>query len=913
MRRWPGIFLFLLLFLFISFISGQGFPSSSADSRPVIVRITVQVDGQEDDDVMKELVSIQEGEIFSLKNITESIRQIYQTGLISDARVSKEGEDRIHLTYMLTRRLFVGKVDFAGGKGISPKRLKDGLYSLLPEGHFSEDKLERAQEELKEVLKREGYFHADVKASVDHGPKSSSVDVRFEISSGRRYSIKEISFLGDMVFPEPELRKIVQSREGGIYKPSLIDLDISKLKEKFNSAGYQRAEIGLAGEDYDDSGGSVSLSFRIVPNERISIHIRGADVPISVVRPIWEERIFEEWGLVEGEARILSHLRKKGYIFAAVKSRLDREDSVASVIHDITPGDKYKIQDISFEGMTYFTSSQLKEELGMTERILFFGLTDGERLFELPREIELLYQTKGFSGARVDMNSSTQGKKVSVVYSIEEGPQERIKTIAINGATLFSPDTLKSQLNISEGGPFFQPYLQKEVEKLEVFYLNQGMKGTSVAARVEHEGDNLFSLVFDIQEGRRVRIDRVIIAGNVVTRRSTVERELEVKEGDYAFYSSLLETKRNLERLGIFSEVKVEEIPVALDRENLVISLREGERHYASLGIGLETKNEPRTFAIWNTIVRPRGTAEFMRSNILGTASQISFISQFSLKEKRGVISWEQPYFFGMPIRTYMNAWLEREERKSFSFDRRGISLSGIKQVSPDLVLLSTLRWARTILTFLEISESAVDRQFFPFSATSLSGSLIRDKRDDSFNPERGSFMSFVVEWAYPLFRAESDYLKSFIKLQHISPILGNLNLSSTFRLGLGMGRMPIHERFFAGGSNSFRGEEFDELGPKDSNSLKPVGGKALVLFNFEFKFPLSSALKNLSGAVFYDLGNVFAKRSQFDLEALRDAVGIGIRYRTPLGPLRFDLAWNLEAPERKGKPLAFITIGNVF
>jgi outer membrane protein insertion porin family len=329
--------------------------------------------------------------------------------------------------------------------------------------------------------------------------------------------------------------------------------------------------------------------------------------------------------------------------------------------------------------------------------------------------------------------------------------------------------------------------------------------------------------------------------------------------------------------------------------------------------LGLETKSEPRSFEVWNNVLRLRGTAEIVRTNLLGDASQLSFVSQMSLKETRGVVSWEQPYFLGFPLRGYMNIWLEREERVSFGFDRRGVSLTGIKALSGDLMTVMTLRYARTVLTHLEITESEVDRQFFPFSSTSFSSSLIRDRRDDSFNPQKGYFASAVLEWAFPLFRAEAEFLKTFIKYQRFFSLAPRWNLATTFRLGLGRGRIPIHERFFAGGSNSFRGEEFDALGPKDAFSGKPVGGKALILLNFEFSFPLLASLPNLSATIFYDSGNVFSKRSQFNLASMHNALGFGLRYRTPLGPLRFELGWNLARLERKAKPLLFLTIGQVF
>jgi outer membrane protein insertion porin family len=129
----------------------------------------------------------------------------------------------------------------------------------------------------------------------------------------------------------------------------------------------------------------------------------------------------------------------------------------------------------------------------------------------------------------------------------------------------------------------------------------------------------------------------------------------------------------------------------------------------------------------------------------------------------------------------------------------------------------------------------------------------------------------------------------------------------------LGRGKVPIHERFFGGGSNSFRGVEFDELGPKDPDSFKPIGGKALLLFNFEFTFPILSVFKNLNGALFYDVGNVFAQRRQVSLASFHNALGFGLRYKTPLGPIRLELGWHVDAPEDEKKVLIFVTIGNVF
>jgi len=906
--------LFFLLFLFFVFLPRES-SAQSQNPSPLITSVTVWIDGQPDTEAMEELIPLKEGEEFSLKRITNSIKQIYRTRLFSDVQVLKEGEKEIQLTFLLTRRVFTRRIILRGKQKISHKKLKESLFSLSEGSSFSDEKMSRAVEELKEALMQEGYFQPEIEASAMRDPESPTVNVIFEIRAAKMYIIKKIAFSGEKILTEAELKKEMKSKEGEEYIPSVLEGDITGLKEFYSSKGYQRAEIDVEETRFDGSEGNVYLSLIIIPHEKIEIVVEGAQIPLSLLEPIWEPRIFEEWGLSEGKAKIIGYLRKKGYLFSSATSSIEKVDNEVHVVYKVSPGEKFKIRRVSFEGLKYFTPSELTEKLVLETNTPFSSWIDGERLFELPAEIEFLYKTRGFPDTRASLYFFPRGKSVRANFVIEEGRQEKIEKISFEGTNLFSRKILLEQISSFEGGFFYQPNIQKDMERLGHFYLNQGVRGTEIRARIEKVAGDIFSVVFSLQEGKKVKIEKIVITGNVVTKKRTILRELRVKEGEYALSERIRESKRRLEKLGIFTEIKIDEIPLSAEKENLIVSVREGERNYAGLGVGLETMSEPQTFALWNNPVRLRGTAEFIRSNVLGSAAQVSLVGQFSLKEKRGVFSWEQPYFFGIAVQTYVNAWMEREGRESFTFDRQGVSLTAIKSVSKDLLFLTTLRWARTNFVILLIEESEVDRQHRPFSAASVSGSFIWDRRNDPFHPEKGSFLSFVLERAFPLFQSESNYLKSFIKYQHFIPVLSRVTFSATSRFGLGGGKkpIPVHERFFAGGSNSFRGARFDELGPKDPVSQKPVGGQALFLLNFELTFPLIPAIKDLSGVLFYDKGNVFEKTANINLVALQDAVGIGIRYRTPLGPVRLELGWNLDAVEGERKPLVFITIGNIF
>jgi len=907
--RWLGLCAAGILFVLSSVLSAY-----NATQLPIIDTIIVQTDEGPGSEAFTELITINPGERFSYIRVSNNIKQLYKTGLFSDIKVLKEGEKKLQLVFLLTKNLIVRQIRFSGLEFISDRKIKSGLESLREGESFSEEKLQRSIDELIKALEKEGYFHPDIEVEREKDPETGQVDVTFRLEYIRKYNVGTINFTGETILAEEQLIKKMDIKPGSEFIPSILNDDLQRLKGLYTGMDYRRAEVSVEAREFDRIKGLVDLKIHVTPGEKIEIIIKGADVPKELLVPIWEGEIFEEWGLAEGEAKIISYLRRKGFLFATVASRIEQDKGQIRIIHTISPGEKYGVMGIEFRGLSYFSSEEL-EELILQDTIPFFNRISGDRLFELPLEIVFLYKTYGFPDTRVVVNYEKHGKKVKPIFYIEEGTQETIDTIIFKGAQFYDRDKLLSQISSAEGGPFYLPAVQKDVERLEAFYLNQGIRNTEIRTEIVDPGGGQHEIVFHVQEGNTVTIENIIIAGNKVTRKNTIMREIMIAQGAPAYYEDILETKRRLENLGIFMEVKIEEIPLSPSKENLLITVREGDRNYAGLGLGLETKNEPRSFEVWNNEFRPRGTAEYIRSNLFGTAAQISVVGQLSLVERRAVFSWEQPYFFGLHLQTYLNAWLEREERVSYSYERRGISLSTIKPLSEsgDMTLLTALRVVRTTLVDLKISESEVDRQFFPFSATSLSGSFIWDRRNDPFNPARGYFFSSVLEWAYPIFNDESNFQKSFSKFQYIFTPLPNLQLISTTRLGLGRGRMPIHERFFGGGSNSFRGVLFDELGPKDPESGRPVGGKALLLFNLDFTFPILSSIENLRGSVFFDHGNVFDKRRQVSWSGFQNALGFGLRYRTPLGPIRLELGWNLDSEQRDKNPLLFITIGNVF
>ncbi len=904
----------------IALLLGLGpFVAPAQEAGPSVVeRVAVEVDGRPGEAALLDLISVKPGDPFSTLAVDQAVKTIFRTGLFSDVRVLRSGDDGVVLTFVLVRNLFVDDVKFRGAR-VPSGRLMDGLTALRPGSVYSEDRVPIATEDVRKVLRSEGLFDAAVAVEVRPDPRSSSARLVFRVDSWKTVRVRSVAFEGDVIGSRETLLRRLGCRPGDAYVPSKLERGLQALAGHYASEGFRRADIRLAEEAFGGNGSGVDLRIDIEANERIRVDIRGARIPARLIEPIWDERIFEQWGLDEGEARILNHLRRRGYLLADVDSRIERTDEELLVIHEITRGEKIRIDKVEFTGITAFPSDDLKVLLAVRQGVPMFEFLGYDRLFSLPRDIEALYKENGFAEAQVRLDFTRNGAGFKAVFAVKEGPRRRVSAIRLEGVRSLAPDVLLAQLANREGGPYFPPNVQRDVGQIENAYLNRGIRGTEVLPRVELDEDNRVSLVYEVTEGEPFVISNILVIGNRETRPRVIDREIQVRKGEVADQSRILESRRRLERLGIFSEVRVEQVPTGPGTEVLIVNLREGEKNYAGVGLGFESRNRlSGSLASWPDEFRPRGTAEYIRGNVLGLGAQAGLVGQLSTIERRAVASWSQPYLFGLSMPTTLLAWAEREDRVSFKFDRRGVSLNTFKPFGAGRLLLASLSLTRTAIFDVSIEDPPedIDRRYLPYSAAMASVSMSWDRRDDTLNPVRGHYFSLVGEWGFPVFGMESDYQKIYLKSQVFRPLSSSLNLGLTARLGLGRSLRNLPERFFAGGSNTFRGEEFDMLGPLDPTALKPLGGEGVFLVNTELVFPLVRSWRELRFAAFFDLGNVYGRIKDFRPLELRGAAGAGIRYRTPLGPVRFEVAWKLwglDATDRKGRPLFFLTIGNIF
>jgi outer membrane protein insertion porin family len=426
----------LILYVFTPSVSAQ--PALQS-----VNSVDVIVDGLPASSDIQELVTIEPGDVFSLNEINNIIKQLYKTGLFSNIKAEKQGGEQVDLTFRLSRRLYVRHIQFSGLKQISSSWMRGQLTALTEGRPYSEDKFIRAEKEVKRILAGRGRFDTEVEGVIDKDPQVSFVDITFQLGDSREYRVEDIQFTGDVILSRERLTRVMKTAVSETFSPRILESDLVRLRDLYITQGYQRVQVEVRERELNQESGKVVLTIAVEARERIEIEITGADVPVSLVRPIWEADIFEEWGLEEGKAKIITELRKKGYLFANVSSSIERENNTILVQYDVTPGERYKVEDIVFEGLQYFSPEELKNRLAIQENIPFLTNIDGARLFELPYEIESLYETIGFSATRISLNFKLLDTRVTPVFYIEEGPQAVIEKITFSGNEFFSADKLQ--------------------------------------------------------------------------------------------------------------------------------------------------------------------------------------------------------------------------------------------------------------------------------------------------------------------------------------------------------------------------------------------------------------------------------------------------------------------------------------
>jgi len=859
------------------------------------------------------LLKVRKGDRFNYKNIRESMENLYKIGSFDDidVNIKKKENSKLDIVFVLAPRLTIESIRI---KIVEPDisrnyislplpfkkiELKNAISSVRESTYFDKNKLGEMEEEVKKFLGARGYFNSSVTHQAIKNPDHSTVKIKLTVSPGKRPIIEKIDVFLKLQDQELYL-KIKSLMDARYYVPTHFNKKIDKVYQLLKKRKYYFPDISLKEDFLDPLKEKVNLSLTVNPGYRHEIQFVGMGNKISLVSSVWEKRVFEKWAETESKARILYYLKNRGYLSAEVGSKVEvnEKDSTKVITFDVKKNKKYKLGKIYLKGNFSIPETELKK-IFETHSLIYDRLIH-VRLSSIMADLQILqfyYYFKGFPLTRIFTQPIFRGDKADIYYIINEGKKFTVKSLDFEGNAFFSSQVLNSLMQTKMNGPFVQQKLNEDIEKLKNFYYSSGFDKIEVNADVSQGTEK--TVLIRIKEGGLYRMGNLIIIGASSVQRSLIRRLFPLEKNDPFDQMKIDVFESEIDNSSIFNIFDVIKINRQQDVVDVMVKANPDYSRYYGFGIGWE---ERKGF---------RGTVEYQGRNIFRTYSTFSIMAQLGENEKRGVLSFDTPYFFSNRINSSLKLWADNEIYPSYKFNRFGFSESIIKKITVNSYVMGSFSWYRTELTDLAITPSDIDQTDLPFDTGALNLSFVKENRDDPFNPSAGSYFSVDMKTGLPIFNKE-DY--TFFKLrwsyQRNFKLFRHSTISASIRNGIGFGDMSITERFFAGGLNSFRGTRRDRLSPIDPVTDNPKGGNILFLLNFEATFPvIILPVRDIFVAVFFDIGNVFEEVRDFNPGKLEKAAGFSLKYKTRMGPLRFDIGWNLKT----GKPEIHIGIGNVF
>jgi len=734
--------------------------------------------------------------------------------------------------------------------------------------------------------------------------------------------ITQIDVVGAHKVEEATIRFKLKSRVGDPYSPEVVREDIKALY----SLGYFE-DIVIQADIFE---GGLKLTFvlhekpsiqslRIVGNRKISTDKVKAKIDLT------EGAIVPPGALVKNAEKIRLFYEEEGYYQAKVEGQEERiSPQEVSITFNVVEGDKFDVGEIRIVGNKSLKEKDIKGKLQTSELYLFFfgGTLKREELRRDLDRIRAYYLDNGFLDIAVEdpeIQLDAPRKKLRIVIRVEEGPQYRIGELSIKGNSLFSETEVRQLIKSQSGGVFSREALQGDVVAITDRYSERGYLFADVAPVTDVlRAETTVNVALEITEGRQAFIHRVEIMGNIRTRDKVIRREIRLVEGDVFGSTRLRESRKSLENLGYFEEVKIEtKRAAAEDQVDVAVDVKEKPTGAFTIGGG------------YSSLDGPIGVASISQNNLFGLGRRASLAAQIGQNANRFDAVYTDPHFrdtdFLTEVRGFANQ-LRFKEFQGFDESNAGGSLTVGHHLFEAVTGSITYGFTRVQIKNVDTvnAPALIVRQAEESGGVSntsaLTLTLARSTLDSYTEPTRGLYARATAQYAGGFLGADSNFTKYGLELSQYWPLWGKFvgHLRANVLYGDAFGstpNLPIQERFFLGGIDTIRGFRNFTVSPRDPVNEGFVGGNKAGYINAEILFPLYEPLR-MRGVVFFDIGNAYDERDSFDALFKRRAkrsAGLGIRFTSPLGAIRLDFGFNL-LPQRgeKSKVLHF-TAGTTF
>ncbi len=884
------------------------------------------------------LLPLHPGAALSMDDVRAALKKLYLTGRYTDIQVDAEPDEaRVALRVITTPAFFISGVTIEG-EDDPPNRNQLVAATKLELGTpFVSADVETAVTYMLDRLKVNGFYNAKIQYKVDRNPETEEAAIHFEINTGDRARFAGVDLAGHFTRDRESVIRATRWRRGfgpiqfaGWRKltDNRVQSGIQRVENGFQKGDHLEARVTLDDLHYEPNTNAVIPHLTIEGGPIIQVRVEGAKISGGRLRqlvPVYQERSVDRGLLVEGNRSLLEYFQAQGYFDAKVDyTEREPEKDRTNIDYSVTLGQRQKIESVEISGNHYFTAGTLRESMLVTPASVIrrrYGRYS-QRLVDQDKDAILdLYRSNGFRDVTVTATvQDLKADQLRIKYEIVEGSQWFVNQLEIEGTADADQEHLRSIMESTAGQPFSETNVSTDRDAILSYYYNSGYPDATFDWTEAVAGDpRLVNLTYTIRPGKRQFVRGILLRGLTNTSQKLVDDRIQFAPGDPISQAKIGETQQKLYDLGIFSKVQtaLQDPDGDEDDKYVLIHVDEANKYSFNAGLGAQLARIGGGVTTFDapageTAFTPRVTLGASRINFLGLGHTVGVQTLFSFFEQRALFTYLAPQFAGHENLSWTYSALFDDSHDVRTFDARRLEAS--VQLAQKISRARTLQYRYTIrrvtVDNLKISQELVPLLSQPDRAGLVSMTFIEDRRDDPTDTHRGMLNTIDVGAAWKWFGSDTDYTRILLRNSTYHQIGREIVIARTLQFGYiqrvgGLTDIPLAERFFSGGATSNRAFPDNQAGPRDSETGFPLGGNALLFHSTELRFPLFG--DNVGGVLFHDMGNVysdidhisfrFRQQNLQDFNYMVQAIGFGIRYRTPVGPIRVDFSVSPNPP----------------
>ena len=711
--------------------------------------------------------------------------------------------------------------------------------------------------------------------------------------TGSSFLIASIAPEGNKRIDSGAILRNITTRAGDFYEPEQLRND---LKNVFKMGYFD--DVRLKVEDTDKGK---KVVFEVDEKPVIGqVTISGQDElkedAIREVISVVANTILNPNKTRESVENIKSLYKSKGFYNTEVTTELTYpKPERADVRFVINEGQKVYIKEIRFAGNDSFENKELEKVMGTKEKGLLSWFTDSgvlkrEILEQDAARITAFYHNHGFIEAMVGKPKVTQEDKwLYITIDISEGGRYRVGKIDLSGDLIAEKEELLALLKLREEEYLSRNTLRQDILRLNDYYAEHGYAFAEATPSIDtHKEENLVDVSIHLTKGNLVYINRITITGNTRTRDKVVRREMLIKEKGIFDSKALRKSHQQLQFLDFFEDVAITPEPTA-DKTtmDLIVDVKEKPTGAFSIGAG------------YSSVDNLMFMAEISQNNFLGRGQRLALQANVSGTSTRYNLGFTEPHFYDTQLLTGIDLYNWEREYDTYTRDSIGFAVRFGYPIWEQWKMSFSYGFDDTDLKDVADDADQSIKDSLNVNTTSfVAWGLSRDTRNHPYITTSGSLHSMRVEYAGGIQLGDSQYTKLEGSTAWFFPGLIADETAIQLRFSAGQvwenktDKLPDFEKFYLGGINSLRGFPARTVAVPVSGTKDYVGGEIMWYSNIEYHFPLIKD-GGLRALVFYDVGNVYD--NSWDFNDIRQDVGIGFRWLSPMGPLRLEWAYVID------------------